>query len=64
MARGAARSAGEADVVFTLDESGHIEDMQVLGSPSPALSSAIRRTFALVKGRPFVAKGRSRSFTS
>lgn len=51
-------SAGEADVVFTLDESGHIEDMQVLGSPSPALSSAIRRTFALVKGRPFVAKGR------
>jgi outer membrane biosynthesis protein TonB len=50
--------AGEADVVFTLDESGHIEDMQILGSPSAALSSAIRRTLALVKGRPFVAKGK------
>ena len=51
-------SAGDAVVVLTLDESGHIETTQVLGSPSPALASAIRRTLALVKGRPFVAKGK------
>ncbi len=51
-------SAGEADVVLTLDDSGHIESTQILGSPSPALSSAIRRTLALIKGRSFVAKGK------
>ena len=51
-------SAGQAEVVLTLDESGHIADTQVLGSPSPALTSAIRRTLALIKGRPFVAKGK------
>jgi hypothetical protein len=51
-------SAGEADVVLTLDEEGHIQDTQVLGSPSAALSGAIRRTLALIKGRPFVAKGK------
>jgi len=51
-------SAGEADVVFTLDESGHIESTQVLGSPSAALASAVKRTLALIKGRPFVAKGK------
>ena len=51
-------SAGEANVVLTLDESGHIESTQILGSPSPALASAIRRTLALIKGRPFVAKGK------
>jgi outer membrane biosynthesis protein TonB len=51
-------SAGEADIVLTLDDAGHIEDTQVLGSPSPALTSAVRRTLALIKGRPFVAKGK------
>lgn len=51
-------SAGQADVVLTLDESGHITDTQVLGSPSPALVSAVRRTLALIKGRAFVAKGK------
>ncbi len=51
-------SAGEADVVLTLDESGHIESSQVLGSPSPALASAVRSTLALIKARPFVAKGK------
>jgi hypothetical protein len=44
--------------VLTLDESGHIEASQVTGTPSPALTSAIRRTLALIKGRPFVAKGK------
>jgi len=52
-------SAGEADVVITLDESGHIADVQVLGAPSTALARGIRRTLALVKGRPFVAKSKT-----
>lgn len=51
-------SAGEATLVLTLDESGHLEGEQLLGSPSPALASGIRRTLALVRGRPFVAKGK------
>ena len=51
-------SAGEADVVLTLDESGHISDTVVLGAPSPALANAIRRTLALVGSRPFVAKSK------
>lgn len=50
--------AGAADVVLTLDDTGHIVETQLLGSPSPALTSAIRRTLALIKGRPFVARGR------
>lgn len=52
-------SAGDAEVVLTLDETGHIEGAQVLGAPSPALSSAIRRTLSLIKGRPFVAKAKT-----
>lgn len=51
--------AGEADVVLTLDDAGHIEGSQVLGTPSAALTSAIRRTLALIGGRPFVAKGKA-----
>ena len=51
--------AGDADIVLTLDDSGHIDNAQVLGNPSPALSSAIRRTMALIKGRPFTAKGKT-----
>lgn len=52
-------SAGEAEVVLKLDESGHIESAQVAGSPSPALSSAIHRTLSLIKGRPFVARSKT-----
>jgi hypothetical protein len=51
-------SAGNAVVTVTLDERGSLESMQVAGSPSPALSSAIRRTLALIKGRPFVASAK------
>jgi hypothetical protein len=51
--------AGAAEVVLTLDESGHISDVTVGGNPSPALSSAVRRTLALIKGRPFVARART-----
>jgi hypothetical protein len=51
-------SAGEATLVLTLDESGHLESEQLLGSPGPALASGIRRTLALVRGRPFIARGK------
>jgi hypothetical protein len=51
-------SAGEATLTITLGEDGHIESEQISGSPSPALSSGIRRTMALIHGRPFVAKGK------
>jgi hypothetical protein len=52
-------SAGDAEVILTLDESGHIEATDIKGTPSAALTSAIRRTLALIKGRPFVAKGKT-----
>ena len=51
--------AGDVVVVITLDESGHIDSTNVQGSPTPALASAIRRTLALVKSRPFTAKGKT-----
>ena len=50
-------SAGEADVVLTLGPTGHLENSQVLGAPSPALASGVRRTLALIQARPFVARG-------
>jgi hypothetical protein len=49
-------AAGDATVTFTLDESGHIENVSVSGAPSAALTSGIKRTMALIKGRPFTAK--------
>ena len=51
-------AAGEATVVLTLDDSGHITDVQVVGSPGGPLSAGIRRTMTLIKGRPFVARGK------
>lgn len=51
-------SAGEATLVLTLDDAGRIADVQVLGSPGAALAQGIRRTMALIKGRPFVARGK------
>jgi hypothetical protein len=51
-------SAGEATVVLTLDDSGHIADVQVLGSPSSPLAQGIRRTMTLIRGRPFTARGK------
>jgi hypothetical protein len=51
-------SAGEADLVLTLDDSGHIESSQVLGTPSAALAAGIRRTLTLIHARPFVARGK------
>ncbi len=48
--------AGEATVTLTLDDTGHIADVQVSGSPSGPLAQGIRRTMTLIKGRPFVAE--------
>lgn len=51
-------SAGSATVIVTLDSEGRVEQTDVTGAPSPALASALRRTIALVRGRPFTARGR------
>jgi hypothetical protein len=51
-------AAGEATVVLTLDDSGHIADVQVLGAPGGPLGQGIRRTITLIKGRPFVARSK------
>lgn len=51
-------SAGEATLTITLGEDGHIESESISGNASPALQSGIRRTMALIRGRPFVAKSK------
>jgi hypothetical protein len=51
-------SAGEATLLLTLDDSGHIADVQVVGAPSGPLAQGIRRTMALIKGRPFIARSK------
>jgi hypothetical protein len=51
-------AAGEATVILTLDDSGHIADVQIVGNPSGALAQGIRRTMTLIKGRPFVARSK------
>ncbi len=51
-------SAGEATVLLTLDDSGHIADVQVVGAPGGPLGQGIRRTVTLIKGRPFVARSK------
>ena len=51
--------AGAADVVLTLSDAGQIENSEVGGAPGPALASGIRRVIALIRTRPFVARGRT-----
>ncbi|HSO31064.1 MAG TPA: hypothetical protein VLT33_01075 [Labilithrix sp.] len=51
-------AAGDATVTLTLDDTGHIADVQVSGNPSAPLAQGIRRTMVLIKGRPFVSKNR------
>jgi hypothetical protein len=51
--------AGEATVTLTLDAEGHLTDVVVSGAPSAPLSAGIRRTMALIKGRPFVARSQT-----
>lgn len=50
--------AGDATLVLTLDDSGRIADVQVVGNPSAALAQGIRRTMHLLKDRPFTARGK------
>lgn len=52
-------AAGSADIVLTLSESGHIENTDIQGAVPSALASGIRRTLALIKMRPFVARGKT-----
>jgi hypothetical protein len=51
-------AAGDATLTIVLGDDGHIESTAISGNPSPALTSGINRTMALIKGRPFVAKGK------
>lgn len=51
-------AAGEATVVLTLDDAGHIADVQVLGTASSPLAAGIRRTITLIRGRPFIARSK------
>jgi hypothetical protein len=51
-------AAGEATLVMTLDDSGHIADLQIVGNASGPLVQGIRRTMTLIKGRPFVARSK------
>lgn len=52
-------SAGDVELVLTIDEAGHFVGSQVIGAPSPALASGIHRTVALIKGRAFTARGKT-----
>lgn len=51
-------AAGEATLLLTLDESGHIAEVQIVGTASGPLAQGIRRTVSLIKGRPFIARGK------
>lgn len=51
-------AAGEATILMTLDDSGHIADVQIVGNPSGPLAQGLRRTMTLIKGRPFVARSK------
>lgn len=51
-------AAGEATVTITLDDAGHIESHSITGTPSAALAGSVRNILTLIKGRPFVAKGK------
>ncbi len=52
-------SAGEVDVLITLDDSGRIESTQIVGTPTLALAAGVRRTLSLIKGRPFISKSKT-----
>lgn len=55
-------SAGEALVVITIDESGHVIDSHVSGG-SDALRSGVLRTLSLIRGRTFTARQARTAFT-
>jgi hypothetical protein len=43
---------------MTLDDSGHLADVQIVGNPSGPLVRGIRGTMTLIKGRSFVSRSR------
>ena len=49
--------AGVADLVVILDDTGHIANRSIGGTPSTALRRGIERTLALLGTRPFTARG-------
>ena len=51
-------SAGDATLTITLSDDGHVEGTSLAGNASPALSAGVKRTMALIGGRPFVARGK------
>jgi hypothetical protein len=52
-------SLGEVTINITLDESGHITDYKIGGSPSALLRSGLESTMQLVKNRPFTSQGKT-----
>lgn len=47
----------EGDVTFTIDAAGTLTHTTVSANAAPAFRAAIARTVAVIKGRPFTAKG-------
>jgi hypothetical protein len=50
---------GSTDVTFVLADDGTLESWSASGAPSEALKRAVERTVALIKGRPFIAVGKT-----
>lgn len=48
-------SAGTVDVTLEIDDTGHLVDTRITGSPSPALREGIQRTLVLIRARSFVS---------
>jgi hypothetical protein len=50
---------GSTDVTFVLADDGTLESWSASGNPSEALTRAVNRTVALIKGRTFIAVGKT-----
>ena len=50
-------AAGSVDVSLALDEDGHLEASRATSDVTPALASLVRRTFALLRGGTYAARG-------
>jgi len=48
-------TAGSADVILEIDDTGHLIDARIAGAPSASLREGIERTFALLRTRVFIA---------
>jgi len=49
---------GEVTITITLDDSGHVTDWTIRGTPTPLLRQGLESTMQLVKSRPFTSQGR------